>query len=50
MLARKGIFAKPSIPRVRTAHGGATAKAYIVRLSEDIIPHSSENSNDFTVY
>ena len=39
MLACKGIFAKPSISQVRNAHGGAAAKAYAVRLFENIISH-----------
>ena len=48
MLACKGIFAKPSIPQVRIAHGGAAAKTYAVRLSEDIISYMIKMSIYFS--
>ena len=47
MLACKGIFAKPSISQVRIAHGGAAAKAYAVRLSENIISRFTTKVNAF---
>ena len=45
MLACKGIFAKPSIARVRKAHSGTATKTYEVRLSDNIISHSVSNVN-----
>ena len=47
MLACKGIFAKPAISQVRIAHGGAAAKAYAVRLSENIISRFTTKVNAF---
>ena len=42
MLARNGIFARPSIPQSCAARGGDSRKGLAARLSVDIIPHGDK--------